>query len=246
MIANPKLKQIICNMKGFEILTIRLAAKTPTFSFLQTLLEFAIGSFKVQSLYPQSNSYVSTVINRSPIATEVLNQASSSGTSATGLMNPEILESLFSALSRTKELHYRINMLRQLQSVVTNGIFYSAKDMLEQEVQKAIKSGIFVWIVEYFKCLEAEQQQTTNDITAESLKKITKMSLSLLSGFIVTELEKKSSKAILILQSIPSEDRMQGMILDRLFKTYCKQTAVQKEPGNTIKNLATVHRVELL
>jgi len=123
VLANPKLKLVISKSKGFEVLSHRLYNKVPTFSFLQTILDFVIGTFKVQALYPQSNSYVSTVINRSPIASEVLNQPPLSSGSI-GLSNPELLEALFSAMARAKELHYRINMLRQLEPAISNGIFY--------------------------------------------------------------------------------------------------------------------------
>ena len=125
MMANPKLKATIIKMKGFEIMGQRLLSKAPTFSLLQTLLDFVIGTFKVQTLYPQSNSYVSTVINRSPIANEVINQAAQNNAAPLGLANPEMLEVLFAALSRTKKLHYRINMLRQLQNAVVNGMHKS-------------------------------------------------------------------------------------------------------------------------
>ena len=123
LLANPKIKQMVVKMKGFDILAHRLLEKTPTFSLLQTLLDFAVGNFNVEALYPQNNSYVSTVINRSPIASEVIaNQTGTkTKTSAGGIMNVEVLETLFSALSRTKELHYRINMLRQLQNFFANG-----------------------------------------------------------------------------------------------------------------------------
>ncbi len=243
ILASPKLKQTMVKTRGFDVLAQRLEDKAPTFSFLQTLLDFALGSFKVQSLYPQSNSYVSTVINRSPIASDVINQQTGKGESAApGLSNAEALGMLFAALSRTKELHYRINMLSQLQSIFASGILSSEHNIVEQEAQKAIDSGIFVWIVEYFKCLETEEQQANDEVTSESLKKIVKMSLKLLCSIVMTELEKppKHSKVVRLLQSIPSVDRIQGLMLDRLFKVYCKQDGLKKESANLIKNLSAV------
>lgn len=127
--ATPNLKQTIIKMRLFELMSQRLASKIPSFSFLQTLCDFIVGSVSIQNLYPQSNSHVSTIINRSPIANEVIKQTSlvaQSGIAATSpnnLLHPEILEILFAALSRTQELHYRINMLRQLQNIFKNGIF---------------------------------------------------------------------------------------------------------------------------
>eukprot|EP01022_Parablepharisma_sp_SALTPOND_P034498 TRINITY_DN91_c0_g4_i1.p1 TRINITY_DN91_c0_g4~~TRINITY_DN91_c0_g4_i1.p1 ORF type:complete len:1789 (-),score=168.64 TRINITY_DN91_c0_g4_i1:127-5493(-) len=239
MLANGKLKPNISKVKGFEVLSHRLSVKTPTFSFLQTLLDFVVGGFKVQTLYPQTNSYVSTVINRSPIAGEVLNQVPPS---QLGLVNPEMLETLFSALSRTKELHYRINMLRQLETVVVTGTLLIREYKIEHDAQKVIDAGIFVWIVEYFKNLEVEQQKVTKDVVAESIKKISKMSIKILCGIITKELEKttKNCKLIKLLQSIPSVDHIQMLVLNRLLKNLCKENALKKEPDNVIKNIAAV------
>lgn len=120
LLVNPKLKQVIAKSHGFDVLTHRLSPLTPTFSFLQTLLDLVLGMMRVQSLYPESNSYVSTVINRSPIANEVLGCMVAE--EAHGLANPEFLELLFAALSRVSELHYRINMLKQLEPAISSGI----------------------------------------------------------------------------------------------------------------------------
>jgi len=119
LITNPKIKQTLSKFNGFEILTNRLSTLTPTFSYLQTLLDLVLGVMSVQSLYPESNSYVSTVINRSPIASEVLGFDIPKANSS--LANPEFLELLFIGLSKVSELHYRINMLKQLEQVVNSG-----------------------------------------------------------------------------------------------------------------------------
>ena len=68
------------------------------------------------------------------------------------------------------------------------------------------------------------------------------MSLKILCGIIVAELEKqpKYSKVLKILQFIPSVDHIQGLLLDRLLKIYSKEGALKKEPSNTIKNIASV------
>ncbi len=244
LLANPKVKQMLGKMRGFDIIAHRLGDKVPTFSFLQTLLDFAVGDFKVQALYPQNNSYVSTVINRSPIASEVISSQTGTAKGSTpGLANAEVLEMLFAALGRTTELHYRINVLRQLQGLFSTGIVRNLT-LAEQDAQRAIDAGIFVWIVECFKCLETEQQQLqqTNEMAAEALRKVAKMMLKILCGILVSELEKppKHCKAVRILQSIPSVDHIQGLVLDRLFKSYCKPEALKKEPANLIKNLASV------
>ncbi len=233
MLANAKLKQTITKMKGFEILSHRLSSKVPTFSFLQTLLDFVVGTFKVQTLYPQNNSYVSTVINRSPIASEVLNQVPATGAAQqVGLSNPEILEALFAALARTKELHYRINMLRQLEPAIAT----------EADAQKAIDAGIFIWIVEYFKSLETEQQKVTKETAAESLKKIQKMTIKIICEIMTKELQKpaKACKLVKLLQSVPSVDHLQIMAVERLLKALCKDNALKKEPANSVTNLETV------
>ncbi len=118
----PKLKPALCRGRAFDVLSHRLVARKPTFSFLQTLCDFVVGTVTVPTLYPQSNTCVSTIINRSPIATEVLKQTSlRQATMGNGLAHPECLEMLFVALSTAKELHYRINMLRLLQNAIING-----------------------------------------------------------------------------------------------------------------------------
>jgi len=109
----------VSKFHGFEILTNRLSTLTPTYSYLQTLLDLVLGAMSVQSLYPESNSYVSTVINRSPIASEVLGCDIPKANSS--FVNPEFLELLFIALSKVSELHYRLNMLKQLEQVVNSG-----------------------------------------------------------------------------------------------------------------------------
>jgi hypothetical protein len=124
---NTKLKPTLCRLHVFEVLGHRMAQQLPTFSYLQTLCDFVVGFVNVQALYPQSNTYVSAIINRSPIASDILRQVGGSQQSggpspdSVGLAHPEALELLFVALSRTKELHYRLNMLRLLQNAVAKG-----------------------------------------------------------------------------------------------------------------------------
>jgi len=101
---------------------------------------------------------------------------------------------------------------------------------------------MFVWIVEYFKSLEIEQQKATKDVVIESLTKICKMSIKLVCGIVSKELEKppKYCKLVKLFQMIPSVDAVQLLTLERLLKNLCKDNALKKEPSNTINNLASV------
>ena len=97
-------------------------------------------------------------------------------------------------------------------------------------------------MVDYFKSLEGEEQKAKKDVAAESLKKISKMSLKIICEIITKELQKptKYCKLIKLLQTIPSVDHIQMLTLDRLLKNLCKENALKKEPTNSINNLATV------
>ena len=124
---------------------------------------------------------------------------------------------------------------------------------IEVESQKFIDSGLFIYIIDYFKQLETEQgmaQQSfsnsagNNEKTLTSLQKIQSMTLRLCSDVLRFELEKnpKQCQIIQILQSMPSADTVQCLIIEKLLKYYCKYSEMKKEAkmGNTLKNLSSV------
>lgn len=90
--------------------------------------------------------------------------------------------------------------------------------------------------------LENEQKAAMNEVDIESLSKISKMSIKLVCGIAKKELEKvpKNFKLVKIMQSIPSVDHFQLLILNRLLKNLSKEDAFKDEPFNCVKNLATV------
>ena len=99
-----------------------------------------------------------------------------------------------------------------------------------------------MWIVDFFKVLETEQKKVTKEVEAESLNKINKMTVKLLCEIVNKELQKppKNFKLVKIMQSIPSVDHVQNLILNRLLKNLSKEHAFKQESENCAKNLATV------
>jgi hypothetical protein len=107
-----------------------------------------------------------------------------------------------------------------------------------------------VWIVEYFKALEAELVQAErptgdNKIMVESLKKCSKMSIKILCGILLAELSRqpKSCRVLAVLQGIPSVDHVQQLLLDKLLRCLCKQDVLKREPANAVRNITTALRV---
>ena len=117
----PKSKAIFMKMVGSEIITKRLQQYEPTFTLLQSLFACVCGNITIESLYPCNNFFVPTVINRSPIADKIIKSIQGTAQNTNTIQNLEIIEVLFGVLSRTKELHYRINLLKQIQVLVRSG-----------------------------------------------------------------------------------------------------------------------------
>lgn len=114
--------------------------------------------------------------------------------------------------------------------------------IVELDAQKAIDVGIFVWIVDFFKVLETEQKKAVKEVEAESLSKISKMTVKLVCEIVDKELQRppKNFKLVKIMQSIPSIDHVQKLILNRLLKNLGKDNAFKQEVENYAKNLYTV------
>ena len=68
------------------------------------------------------------------------------------------------------------------------------------------------------------------------------MSTKLICDILTVELEKKDCKILIVLQSIPSSiDFIQSLVIERLFKSYCKQTALKKNVDYAIRNISAVY-----
>lgn len=74
------------------------------------------------------------------------------------------------------------------------------------------------------------------------MNKISKMTVKLMCEIVNKELQRppKNFKLVKIMQSIPSVDHIQNLILDRLLKSLSKENAFKQEVENCTKNLATV------
>jgi hypothetical protein len=120
---SPKFKTQILKIGGFDILNLKINKHKPTILLLQTVLDLIIDSFtRVTSLYPLESSYVSTIINRSLIADEVINNISKS--TSKNMKYPLIvhyaaIDTLFCMLTNAESYNHKMNIIRQFHNLLT-------------------------------------------------------------------------------------------------------------------------------